>query len=1191
MAISVIIDSVTYSVPELGERSWGQDTTDLLEVLGNAAYKIKGGSIPLATEADFGPTAGLKALWYKSQTANPASAGVVRLANLDAINWRDFANLSDLTLTVDASDKLTFDGSEVLDTDNTATVTNKTIDADNNTITNLAHGAEVDDPSSGVHGVTGNVVGTSDAQTLTNKTIDNTNTVTVKDTSLTIQDDGDTTKQAKFQASGITTATTRTYTFQDADGTIAHEEDLVTAEGESADIRTTQGTAFGATDLGTFTGTTISDNVSVKTALQELETSVETTDTDLTSHTGDATIHFTEASIDHANIANVGTNTHAQIDYHIAGTSVHGVNEVMGTSGSTLKTIDLLTTNKINDADDFELQPTTILTRLTSFTTDRAMASIDPANTEWLILANDTSYTLTIKNEDTGATAANRILTGTGANVDIAAGASVHLAYDSTESRWRVIGSNLQESAIDHTAIQNIGTNTHAQIDTHIAASSAHGVSGSVVGTTDAQTLTNKTIDADNNTISNIGTDELTDLGVTTAKLAASSVTGAKIEDNVALPGTEAVGIPSGTTAQRAVSPTNGDLRYNSTTSKFEGYQGGSWGDIGGEGGAGGKIYILNPDAAADTSDVTADSGFLLSRTTTAAELPEESKGTAFKISGSGLTAGTSKVAWAILATGIDDADGGVFGRATCKILDTSGAVNGDVTLQVYDVDNSVYVGDSDTVTGTGTYILSVPLRAGGDYEFHVIAVGTTVSEFSISGVTIEPVSQSRDSGVGKWKERTAVIGDWVNNTGLALNSSSFFKYREVGQSLQIRFYYHFTGSGTSGSNFQFDITNILASLGYTVTDPNPHFTYAMSNFLTGGGSYAASLYYTAGVFNIFTDATTSPVKGSGVSGTTAGELHRLGADITIDVAELANNYSLTATDVQYANARGRWYRNATYSYTANNDFAFDTEDTTTFDAAVGISNTSGVFTVTAAGTYDITCGLNTSPPWAANSIMSLYVNRSGGGLSQERILDRVGGSSSYTMSGNASVKLGAGDSISIRCNTSATINPGSVTAWIEIERRSDFSARSASLPFPNGTVRLDTGNGHGSTNTKIRRFSNITEQSGDAFTYADSATDGMSLTVNRDMVASFTIVDVRYGATENIGLSLNSANLTTNINLLSASERLGTANAPSSSPATVTITKRFNKNDVIRVHDSGGSTDSDSRTQFTAQEVYRLGN
>lgn len=57
-----------------------------------------------------------------------------------------------------------------------------------------------------------------------------------------------------------------------------------------------------------------------------------------------------------------------------------------------------------------------------------------------LVLVNKTGSSYLINNE-TGATPANRILTGTGASVDVPADASVWVQYDTTSSRWVLIGS------------------------------------------------------------------------------------------------------------------------------------------------------------------------------------------------------------------------------------------------------------------------------------------------------------------------------------------------------------------------------------------------------------------------------------------------------------------------------------------------------------------------------------------------------------------------------------------------------------------------------------------------------------------------------------------------------------------------------------------------------------------------------
>jgi hypothetical protein len=68
--------------------------------------------------------------------------------------------------------------------------------------------------------LTSQPLGLTDIQSPTNKTFDNTNIATLRDDRFTLQDSGDTTKQAVFQLSGITTATTRTYTLPDRSDTL-----------------------------------------------------------------------------------------------------------------------------------------------------------------------------------------------------------------------------------------------------------------------------------------------------------------------------------------------------------------------------------------------------------------------------------------------------------------------------------------------------------------------------------------------------------------------------------------------------------------------------------------------------------------------------------------------------------------------------------------------------------------------------------------------------------------------------------------------------------------------------------------------------------------------------------------------------------------------------------------------------------
>ena len=123
---------------------------------------------------------------------------------------------------------------------------------------------------------------------------------------------------------------------------------------------------------------------------------------------------------------------------------------------------------------------------------------------------------------------------------------------------------------------------------------------------------------------------------------------------------------------------------------------------------------------------------------------------------------------------------------------------------------------------------------------------------------------------------------------------------------------------------------------------------------------------------------------------------------------------------------------------------------------------------------------------------------------------------------------------------------------------------------FSSSQSIADTPSGHGSTNTKIRIYSNQATTGSD-ITYATSAENGGSWTINTAGVYAVNVSDTSTSAAQ-VGISLNSNQLTTAIASITTAHIIAYTNVVATLTNACGTVVRCAANDVLRVHTSGGN-------------------
>jgi hypothetical protein len=346
-------------------------------------------------------------------------------------------------------------------------------------------------------------------------------------------------------------------------------------------------------------------------------------------------------------------------------------------------------------------------------------------------------------------------------------------------------------------------------------------------------------------------------------------------------------------------------------------------------------------------------------------------------------------------------------------------------------------------------------------------------------------------------------------------------------------------------------VTSSLCGINQSCTETNKTLAVA-SNSITSTANRAAQ----------FNSSTGNLEPSSTIDTTELGYLNGVTASLcgTSQSCTLTNKVLSGNTAVSLVSGSGTLTINTSGTVTLPNatdtlvgKATTDTLTNKTFDAD-GTGNS-----ITNIENADIKSGAAIARDKIANGTANhVVINNGSGTFSSEASLSVSRGGTGLNTLTAYNVMLGNGTAppLFVAPSTSGNLLVSDGTSWT--------SAAASSQK----EIWLTTGNGLGSTNTTIRRFTNVTvNQGGTAMTLTQSSTNGDSITINEAGVYSFTLTDGKSGASSGVAISKNSAQLTTSGANITNTTRICFHQVPANDGGTCSVTLWLAVNDVIRAH------------------------